>query len=392
MGKPNVGKSTFFKAATLANVEISNYPFVTIKPNRGIGYVKVDCIDKYFNVQCNPREGYCIDHNRFVPIELLDVAGLVPGASEGKGMGNQFLDNLRQADVLIHVIDVSGSTNENGEPVPKQSYNPENDIKFLEQEIDLWFYQIFLKVWQKFSKEVTQTHLDPVKAITKQFAGLNVTEDIVKECFKQTNFEKRIDQWNENELKEFVSLIRKKTKPIIIAANKIDVPGAEENLEKLKQEFNDYVIVPVCAEAELALREASKAGLIKYIPGESNFEIIEPSKITKNQEKALDFIKKNILEKYKTTGVQDTLNIAVFDILNYIHVFPGGVNKLEDQHGNILPDCFLLPKDSTALDFAYKLHSDFGDNFIKAINVKTKQVVGRDYKLKSGDVIEIIAK
>ena len=132
VGKPSCGKSTFFNAQTLANVEIANYPFTTIKPNHGTGYVRVDCVDREFNTKCNPRFGYCIESNRFVPVELLDVAGLVPGAHEGKGMGNQFLDDLNQADVLIHIIDVAGSTNEKGESVPALSYNPANDIKFLE--------------------------------------------------------------------------------------------------------------------------------------------------------------------------------------------------------------------------------------------------------------------
>src|SRR3989338_5626200 len=134
VGKANVGKSTFFKAATLAEVEIANYPFATIKPNHGTGYVRVDCAEKFFNVKCNPRFGYCIEGIRFVPVDMLDVAGLVPGAHEGKGMGNQFLDDLRQADALIHVVDVAGTTNEKGEPITPGSYDPADDIKFLEEE------------------------------------------------------------------------------------------------------------------------------------------------------------------------------------------------------------------------------------------------------------------
>ena len=132
VGKPSAGKSTFFKAATLAEVEIANYPFTTIEKNEGVGFVKVDCADKEFNVQCNPRFGYCLDHKRFVPIQIIDVAGLVPGAHEGKGRGNQFLDDLRQADVLIHVVDISGSIDENGRPVDRGSYDPANDVIFLD--------------------------------------------------------------------------------------------------------------------------------------------------------------------------------------------------------------------------------------------------------------------
>ncbi len=392
VGKPNVGKSTFFKACTLASAETGNYPFVTIKPNRGIGYVKVKCADEFFNVQCNPREGYCINHNRFVPVEMIDVAGLVPGAYEGKGMGNQFLDDLRQADVLIHVIDSSGSTNEKGEPVQPFSYDPAEDIKFLDQELDMWFYQIFMKVWNRFSRQVSQEHLNPIKAITKQFTGLNASEEQVKECFQELNLSEDIHRWEEKTLMKFVSLLRKKTKPIIVAANKIDVPRSEENVKRLKQLFKDYEIIPISAESELALKEASQKGLIEYIPGENDFKIIRPEKLNEKQLKALEFIKKNVLDKFGSTGVQDVINKAVFDIGKYIYVFPGGVNKLTDQHGNILPDCFLIPKNSTALDFAYKIHSDLGDNFIKAIDVKSKKIVGKDHVLNNGDVIEIVYK
>ena len=168
VGKANVGKSTFFKAATLAEVEIANYPFVTIKPNEGVGFVKVDCVDKEFNVKCSPRFGYCLNGKRFVPVELLDVAGLVPGAYEGKGMGNQFLDDLNQADALIHIIDVSGSTNEKGESVQALSYDPANDIKFLEHELDMWYLRLIEKGWDKFARTVNQVKTELHKAVAKQ--------------------------------------------------------------------------------------------------------------------------------------------------------------------------------------------------------------------------------
>jgi ribosome-binding ATPase YchF (GTP1/OBG family) len=389
VGKPNCGKSTFFKALTLMNVEIANYPFATIKPNHGVGFVRVDCVCKEFGRQCNPREGFCAEGTRFVPVDVIDVAGLVPGAYEGKGMGNQFLDDLRQADVLVHVIDISGSTNDKGEPVEPGSYDPANDIRFLEQELDMWYLGIFKKVWDKFSKTISQQQQDPVKAIVKQFSGLGVNDVIVKNIFSGNKFPGKIMDWKDSDLKDFVAELRKATKPIIIAANKIDMPGAIENLKRIKEEFPDYFIIGTSAEVELALKEADKNNLIDYIPGSDSFKII--GQLSHSQEKAMDFIKAFLLE-HKSTGVQDVLDIAVFNLLKYKAIYPGGVNKLEDSEGRVLPDVFLMPPETTALDFAYKLHSDFGNNFIKAIDVKTEMPIAKDHILKHRDVIEIMAK
>ena len=108
VGKPNVGKSTFFSAATLAHVAIANYPFTTIKPNRGMGYVRTPCVCQEFNVTDTPGNSTCINRIRLVPVELVDCAGLVPGAWQGRGLGNQFLDEIRQADALIHIVDAVG--------------------------------------------------------------------------------------------------------------------------------------------------------------------------------------------------------------------------------------------------------------------------------------------
>lgn len=392
VGKANVGKSTFFKAATLAEVEIANYPFVTIKPNSGVGFVKVDCADKEFNKQCHPRQGYCLKGKRFVPVELIDVAGLVPGAHLGKGMGNQFLDDLRQADVLIHVIDLSGSTNDKGEPIEPGSYDPANDVEFLEVELDMWYLGILKKGWQKFARTIVQEKLEIDKALAKQLSALKVTEEMIKNAIEELdlNKEKPI-QWTEEELKKLATALRKATKPMIIAANKIDMPNAGGNLEKLKKKFPKELFVGCSAESELALREAAKSGLIEYLPGGKEFEITDEKKLNEKQKKGLSFIRENVLNKFNSTGVQEVLDKAVFELLGYIAIFPGGISKLEDSEGRVLPDCFLLPPQSTALDFAYKLHSDFGDKFICAKDVKTKKTVGREHRLKHRDVIEIVA-
>ena len=389
VGKPSSGKSTFFKASTLAEVEIANYPFTTIKPNHGTGFVKVDCVDKEFNVKCNPKFGYCIGGKRFVPVDMLDVAGLVPGAHEGKGMGSEFLNDLNQADALIHIIDISGSTDEKGEEVPTLSYDPANDIRFLETELDMWYLRLIKKGWEDFVKKTVQEKTELHKALVKHLSGLGVTETLVESLLKKLNVDDDMKKWDDRILKGIAIELRKKTKPMIIACNKIDVPGAEKNFEKLKKEFKDYILIPCSAESELALREAAKRDLIDYIPGENEFKIKNEEKINEKQKKALEFIEQNVLKKHHTTGVQEVLDKAVFDLLKYITVFPGGVNKLQDQHGNILPDCFLMPQNSTALDFAFKLHTDIGNNFIKAIDVRSKKPVGKDHLLKNRDVIEI---
>lgn len=389
VGKANVGKSTFFKAATLADVEIANYPFATIKPNSGVGFIKIDCADSFFNTQCNPRVGYCVNHKRFVPVNMIDVAGLVPGAHEGKGMGLAFLNDLNQADLLIHVIDVSGSTNEKGDPVPPGTRDPADDVLFLEEELDYWYLSILKKAWEKFSRAVSQTNQEVDKALHKQFSGLGSTEDMIIEILKNIKLEgKQLHLWSDAELLSFASALRKKTKPMIIVANKIDVKGAYENLEKLKKRFIDSIFIPCSAESELALKEAAKHKLINYVPGDRDFEVI--GNLSDAQIKALNFIKNNVLLK-TGTGVQEALNKAVLEVLGYIPIFPGGISKLEDQYGNVLPDCFLLKKGSTALDFAYKIHTDLGESFIRAIDVKTKMTVGKEHVLKFGDVVEIIS-
>lgn len=393
VGKANVGKSTFFKALTLADVLIANYPFATVKPNEGVGFVKVECVDKEFGRRCHPRLGYCKKGIRFVPVRLIDVAGLVPGAHEGKGLGNQFLDDLRQADVLIHVIDVAGTTNEKGEPVEPLSYDPANDVQFLEYELDMWYLGILRKGWEKFARTVVQEKKEIKIALAKQLSGLGITEEMIEELIKKLNLNKeKPNEWGDKELLKLAIELRRKTKPMILACNKMDIPGAEKNLQRLKKQFPNRLFVGCSSESELALKEAAKAGLIDYLPGEKSFEVLALEKLSSKQLKALEFIRKEILDKFGSTGVQEVLDKAVFELLGYIAIFPvEDETKLSDQQGKVLPDCFLVPPKSTALDFAYKLHTDFGKNFIRAIDVKTKRTVGKEHLLKHRDVIEIIS-
>ncbi len=392
VGKPSSGKSTFFKAATMVDVAIANYPFTTIKPNHAVGYVKIDCADKEFGKQCNPRTGWCVNGKRFVPIDLLDVAGLVPDAHKGAGMGLQFMNDLNQADVLIHIIDISGSVNEKGNPVQPLSYDPLNDVEFLEKELDYWYLDVIKRGWSSFARAAKMSGKEIYKEIAKQLSGLGVGEDHVKDCLKKLNLnQEKITGWSEEDLLKFSRELRIMTKPMLIAANKIDIEGAEKNFKRLKEKYPNYTVIPCSGDYEVALRTLAKKEIIEYQPGEPDFKIKDENKLNNAQKQAVDKIN-NFLKKFNSTGVQEILNTAVFVLLKYKAIFPGGVNNLVDSQGNVLPDCFLLPEKATALDFAYRLHTDFGENFIKAIDVKTKMAVGRDHILKHRDVIEILSR
>ncbi|MFH0955402.1 MAG: redox-regulated ATPase YchF [Candidatus Micrarchaeota archaeon] len=391
VGAPSSGKSTFFSAATLVDVAIANYPFTTIEPNKGISFVRVECIDKEFKVQCNPRTGYCKNGTRWVPVELIDVAGLVPGAHEGKGRGNQFLSDLSTADVLIHVVDASGSTDANGNSVPAGHHDPCETVLFLEDEIDYWFLGILEKNWRKIANAHYADESKAIAAIAQTMSGIGGTEPIIEKVLRKTElFEKKPIHWNEEDKKKFATALREATKPIVVAANKIDVPSAAKNLENMKNRFPKVPIIPCSGFAELALKKAAKQGIIEYEPGAKTFSV--KGELNEKQKQVLDAIQKTVLDQFGSTGIQDVLDKTVFDILQYIAVFPAGVHKLEDSSGRKLADCFLIPPASTALDFAFKLHTDMGKGFIRAINVKTKQMVGKDHELAHRDAIEIIFK
>lgn len=389
VGAPNTGKSTFMKACTLADIEINNYPFTTIDANRGVGYVTVDCPCQELDVSCDPN-GKCIDGVRFVPIELLDVAGLVPDAHEGRGLGNQFLDDLREADALIHVLDISGRTDAEGEPA--EGYDPYENIEFLERELDFWYEDIFEREWNKFSSQIEMENKDFEEQLLSRFSGLKISKDDIRKTINRLGLDKdKPSKWDEEDVSNFATELRKLTKPMIIAANKVDLPEAEGKVEELEEETK-MDVVPCCAEAELALRKASEQGKINYIPGEGEFTVNQDKEISSKQEKALGFVRE-ILEEYGSTGVQKTVNEAVFDLLDMIVVYPvNNENNYTDKKGNVLPDAVLLERGSTAEDLAYEVHSDIGESFIGAIDCRSGRKISADQTLENGDIIKILTE
>ncbi len=388
VGKPNVGKSTFFAAATMAPVEIANYPFTTIEPNKGVGYVRSVCPCKELGVQCTPHNSSCENGTRWIPVELLDVAGLVPDAWDGKGLGNKFLDDLRQADALINVIDVSGSTDIEGNSVNLGSHDPVEDITFLQKEIDRWMLEIIKNGLSRIARQANMQGTKPETVLADRLAGLKVTEGQIKEALKVTNLPTDPLAWDDDSLLLFCAKLRELSRPLMVAMNKSDI--APENFVNKVKEFAERS-APTMAETELALKKAAAGGMIDYTPGDESFSIKDGVNLNEAQKKALDFMNDKI-SMYKGTGVQECLETATFAMLDQITVYPvEDENKYTDHFGRVLPDAFLMPRGSTAKDLAYRVHTDLGDKFIRAVNAKTKRTVGADYILQDGDVIRIVA-
>ncbi len=388
VGKPNVGKSTFFSASTRAEVEVASYPFTTIDANKGIGYVTHPCPHEELGIGCEPNNSPCKEGTRMVPVELIDVAGLVKDAHSGRGLGNKFLDDLRQASSLIHIIDASGSTDGEGEPCEKGQHNPREDVEFLEKEIDHWLKGILDQNWNKVSRKIEVSGADMKKVIYEQLSGLGVSERDVVSAMRGLDLPENPTDWGSDHLFNLSQNIRKKSKPMVIAANKADI-SSEDQIKDLKE--LDYPVVSTSAEYELALRKAAEDDIVDYIPGESDFDILRKD-ISEDQKDALHRIR-DFMRRNDGLGVQKTLEKAVYDILDMIVVYPvEDENDYTDKEGRVLPDAYLLRKGSTAEDLAYTVHTDIGEGFIRAIDARTNRVIGRDHELEDGDIIKIVSE
>ncbi len=342
-----------------------------------------------FGKSCTPNNSLCENGVRFVPIEVLDVAGLVPDAHTGRGLGNKFLDDLRQADAFIHVVDASGGTDFDGNPVGTGTHDPALDVSFLEKETSHWIFGILEKNFDKIAKQAKLAGTKLEKALQEKLTGLSITENQILAAFRQSATDADPTVWSDADLLRFCQALQKIAKPMIIAANKADI-APPENIEKLKA--TGYEVVPTSSEYELALRRASKGGLINYVPGAGGFEFSAKEKLNEKQAAACTKMG-DWLRTHGSTGVQAVLEQVVFKVLDMIMVYPvEDETHWTDKQGRCLPDCYLMRRGSNAKDLAFKVHTDLGENFIRAIDGKTHMTISHDHPLKDGDVIKIVAR
>ncbi|MDY6761693.1 MAG: YchF-related putative GTPase [Candidatus Nanohaloarchaea archaeon] len=381
VGKPNVGKSTFFQCITDSDAEVGDYPFTTVDPNHGVGYVVVDCACQRLQVECDVDR--CVDGRRKVPVNVADVAGLVPGAAEGRGMGNEFLDDMRAADALIHVLDVSGRTDAAGEPA--EDYDVAEDVEFIADELDAWLAGLLQQRWDRLTKALQEPDTRPDAVIADHLSGLGITQNDVATVLEADT--SALQRWTGDDIEEFVQRLRRQAMPMLHACNKTDMPGAAGNLDRLEQAFPAATFVPVSAQAEQELQAAAEQGKIDYVPGDSDFDIV--GDVSEEQEDGLEQIR-GLLQEYGGTGVQQVMREAVFDLLDMIVVYPvEDASNYTDQHGNVLPDAVLVPEGATPVDLAYEIHSDIGDDYAAAVDAETGRAIGKETALEEGQVVKI---
>ena len=392
IGKTNTGKTTFFNSSTLSSAEISTYPFTTKKPESATANAITLCVHPEFKVQDNPNNSKCIDGWRYIPIEMIDLPGLIKDAWKGKGLGNQFLSVAAQSDALLHVVDVSGGIDTTGQITEAGSGDPISDFGDIEEELIMWYHKILEGNRDKLTKLI-QSGTDFVDAITDLYRGIGVTASHVKETLKATNLEdKDFENYGIDDSKNFATYLRKLSKPTLIVANKIDVEGADKNFERLRERYIDTIVVPASADSELSLRRAEQKGLIKYSPGSEQFEILKSDELNDKQRHALDFIKMDIMGEYMRTGVQFAINIAVFKLLKMNSIYPvANEDKLSDKKGRVLPDLILLKDGATVADLAKEIHTDLTKGLLYAKDLRYKLRLPTTYQLRDRDVVSLVS-
>jgi ribosome-binding ATPase YchF (GTP1/OBG family) len=392
IGKTNTGKTTLFNAATLLDAKISNFPFTTKKPNTGTAYVSDICVCKELDVKDNPLNSACIDGWRYVPIKLIDVPGLLKDAWKGRGLGNQFLSAIGQADALIHVVDASGSIDADGKITQPGTGNPVMDAVDIEMEIYRWLADIIELNRESIIREESSSSLS--EALAKALSATKVHSSQALQALEKSELKGvSFAEWSLNQTIKFAAILLPIIKPTMIVANKMDILTSENYFGILSDYYGRSLVAACSAEAELVLRRAEKKGLLQYTPGQETFRIKENAKLNPKQRAALRYIEKRVMEKWMNTGIQQALNTVVFKLLKTNMVYPvSDEHKFTDNHMNVLPDVYLMPDGATPLDLARNVHSRLAENYILAIDAKTGIRLPKDYNLRHKDVVKIVTR
>ncbi|KAJ3116623.1 hypothetical protein HDU96_009178 [Phlyctochytrium bullatum] len=329
--------------------------------------------------------GRCENGTRHVPIKMLDVAGLVPGASKGevclclrvgqamgrgtvsfltfhasKGLGNQFLDDLRTADMLIHIVDVSGTTDAAGKVT--QGYDPINDIDWLRSEIHSWIYGNLMKRWGSIVRKHVAVKVNIAETLQTQLSGYGANLAVVQRTVDRSGIKEPLEKWDDGTVSTFVDAFLDERFPTVIALNKIDLPDADNNIDRICRKYDSSKIVLTSAASENFLRKLQKQGFVKYYEGTDRFDLKEdqapddpnplkplPPGILPKLEKLQDLV----LFRYGTTGIQATLKLCV-STLGLIPTYPvRNINNFGDGPGGkagVFRDCMLVRKGSKVRD------------------------------------------
>ena len=392
VGKPNVGKSTFFNALTMLDVPMAPYPFTTITPNRGVAAVRTPCPHGEKGTPCTPGNAKCVEGTRWVPVTLIDVPGLVPGAHEGKGLGHKFLDDLRAADGFIQIVDLSGATDAEGRIVPPGSHDPAREVGWLEEELVAWVAEILGRDFERQARGIELEGKKVEEFLTQRLAGLSISLPAVTAALRNSPVDRQhIGRWTPTDRVLLARELLRSAKPRLVAANKCDHAG-KEAAASLAQEVGPIPVVATAADAELTLRRASRAGLVDYHPGDSDFAVRDPGRLSAGQRAALDEIH-CIVRTWGSTGVQEALESLIFHRLGLMVVYPvEDETHWTDSNGRVLPDALLVPVGTVARALAYKVHTDLGEHFIRAIDGRTHRALAADHALEPNSVVRIVAR
>lgn len=389
VGKPSAGKSSFLNAATEANAKVGNYPFTTIEPNIGVTFFPTDCpCKKYGKTElCAPRYGECRQGQRRIPVKVLDVAGLVPGASEGQGLGNKFLDDLRQAHVLLHVVDVSGRTNEKGEETT--GYDPLRDVDWLQDEIHSWIFQNLWRKWVSTVRRHVATKSSAAKTLQTQLSGYGANLATVSKTLSALDIREpsHLEEWDEAKVRQIVRKFMDIRFPTVLVLNKIDVPEADANISKICKKYDENKIILSSALAECFLKKMRKDGFIRYSEGEETFETAEDEPngslkpLDEKMKKRLDNVRDLVLFRYGSTGVQDAIKKAV-ECRELIPVYPvKNIHNFScDDTKKVFRDCALVPPGTTVRELCGMLSGEMEKHFLYAEGV-SGQRLGEDEEI-----------